>query len=238
MYRKFTLMIAFSAALLLLIVFSLTPHAAQATSRHARQGKSKIGSPSGITIVLESAASRKRHGETLGSDRVFDIDMPLGAGLNDGNSGIECRAGGDRNGGGAGDYLIVLTFNTAVTEADSVSVTAHNPATAGGSAGTPTFDSTEMSVPLSGVTNEQVLTLSVTNVSDGTNPPISFDVNIGFLIGDTTDTRTVNASDISQTKASGAAVDSTNFRNDITHNDAINSSDISAAKAASGTAAP
>jgi fibronectin-binding autotransporter adhesin len=188
-------------------------------------------------INLVSAASRKNHGSPI-TGPFFDINMPLSATLTGGDSGIECRQGGDADGGTTGDYTIVLTFDDTVTTADSATVTAHNPLGAGGTAGTPSFSGTEMIIPLSGVTNGQVLTLNVTNVTGGAGT-VSADINIGFLLGDTTGNRRVNSSDVSQTKASsGAVLNSTNARMDVTVNGEINSSDVSAVKASSGTAAP
>ena len=62
---------------------------------------------------------------------------------------------------------------------------------------------------------------------------------MGFLIGDTTGSGEVNASDISQTKSqSGNAISASNFREDVTTNGAINSSDVSLVKSKSGGALP
>ena len=62
---------------------------------------------------------------------------------------------------------------------------------------------------------------------------------MGVLLGDTNGNGTVNASDISQTKArTGQTVGVTNFRNDVTVNNSINASDVSLVKAHSGTSLP
>jgi hypothetical protein len=96
-----------------------------------------------------------------------------------------------------------------------------------------------MTVNVAGVTNAQVLTLTATNVTDGTTILSSLSVNIGFLLGGTTADRSVNSADISQTKSqSGQAVSSSNFRQDVTHDNSINSADISLVKSKSGTALP
>lgn len=59
------------------------------------------------------------------------------------------------------------------------------------------------------------------------------------LLGDTTANRTVNSSDIGQTKAnSGQTTAGSNFRSDVTVNGSINSSDIGSVKAQSGTSIP
>jgi hypothetical protein len=55
------------------------------------------------------------------------------------------------------------------------------------------------------------------------------------LLGDTTGNKSVNASDISQTKTKGGeVVDASNFREDVTVSGDINSSDVAAVKAHSG----
>lgn len=49
---------------------------------------------------------------------------------------------------------------------------------------------------------------------------------MGFLTGDTNGNRTVNATDVSQTKSRlGQAVDATNFRSDLNANGTINAAD-------------
>ena len=64
-------------------------------------------------------------------------------------------------------------------------------------------------------------------------------IPMGILIGDTSGNASVNASDVSQTKAqSGAAVTGSNFRTDVNANGSINASDVSAVKARSGTSLP
>jgi hypothetical protein len=64
-------------------------------------------------------------------------------------------------------------------------------------------------------------------------------ISVIMLIGDTTGNKTVNASDVAQTKAqSGLAVTSANFREDVTHNGSINASDVSLVKSRSGFGVP
>jgi hypothetical protein len=58
-------------------------------------------------------------------------------------------------------------------------------------------------------------------------------------IGDTSANGSVNAGDVSQTKAqSGALVGAGNFREGVTVNGSINASDVNAVKTNSGTALP
>lgn len=149
----------------------------------------------------------------------FDINLPLSATL-----GVE-----DRN--GAGSHTVVLTFDGPVTSG-SASVTGT------ASAGTPTFSGNEMSIPLSGVANQQTVTVTANNVmSSGGGVLASASVDVGFLIGDTTNDGTVNSADIGQTKSqSGNPVTGSNFRQDVTNDGTINSADISLVKSKSGTA--
>jgi hypothetical protein len=62
---------------------------------------------------------------------------------------------------------------------------------------------------------------------------------MGVLVGDTNGDGFVNSADIAQTKSqSGAAVTSTDFREDVTVDGSINSADIALVKSKSGTALP
>jgi hypothetical protein len=218
-------------------VFDMAIQPTSRTLRIATHGRGmwEIGLPGALELV--GADSIKKHG-TGGAGTTFPIAMPLTATLFNGTSGVEDRQGGDSDGGGAGEYKVVLHFTNPVT-AGAASVTAHNPGGSGGSVGGVSFSGTDMTVRLTGVTNGQVLTLTATNVTAGTNVIPSVDVNVGFLIGDTTGSRSVNATDVSQTKgASGAPLTGANFRTDVTHSGVTNSSDVSTVKVSSGTALP
>ena len=62
---------------------------------------------------------------------------------------------------------------------------------------------------------------------------------MNMLIGDTTGNKTVNASDVSQTKRQSAVpVTTANFREDVIPNGAINASDIAQVKATTGHSVP
>jgi hypothetical protein len=103
-------------------------------------------------------------------------------------------------------------------------------------AGAPTFSGNEMRVPLSGVADQQTVTVTASNVT-GTSGGVlaSAAVNVGFLIGDTTNDGSVNSADIGQTKSqSGSPVTGSNFRQDVTNDGTINSADIGLVKSKSG----
>jgi photosystem II stability/assembly factor-like uncharacterized protein len=171
-------------------------------------------------LALSRVVSRKTHG-TAG---IFDVDMPI-----TGTSGVE-----DRSGGASGDYTIVISVTNPVTDG-SAKVTAGS-----GSVSAVSFSGNDMIVSLTGVANQQVLTLTasgVTDVNGNVLDPVS--IPVGFLKGDTNGNRAVSASDVAQTKAqSGAPVTGMNFRQDVNVSGAINASDIAFVKSASGTSIP
>jgi len=170
---------------------------------------------------LSAAVSRKTHAGA----GTFDIPLPL-----TGLPGLECRTGG-----ASGDHTLVFAFSHSVVSGNA-SVTSGT----GSVSGTPTFAGNTMTVQLTGVTNAQNLAVTLNNVTDDIAqvlPNIAVSMNV--LLGDTTGNKSVNASDVSQTKSrSGAVVNSSTFRNDITLSGSINSSDVSLVKLRSGTALP
>jgi hypothetical protein len=153
----------------------------------------------------------------------FDIPLPL-----TGTPGIECRSIG-------GNHTVVFTFTNAVT-AGQATLTAGT----GTVTGAPTFAGERMFVELTGVSDVQQITLQVTGVTDAFGqvlPPATVAMNL--LIGDTNGNKTVNATDIGQTKASsGAAVTSANFREDVTPNGSVTASDIGLVKSRAGASVP
>jgi hypothetical protein len=175
----------------------------------------RVAPASVVVPTLQSAASRLTHGGGAGT---FDVPMPLS-----GTAGVECRS--------SSTYSIVLTFGGGPITSGTAMVSAGT-----GTAGSPSFSGSTMTVPLTGVGNAQTLTLTVNNVN-GTLPSAS--VNVGFLIGDTNNDHSVNAADIGQTKSqSGVALTSSNFREDVNLDGNINSSDIGLVKSESGTSIP
>jgi hypothetical protein len=95
-------------------------------------------------------------------------------------------------------------------------------------------------VNLTGVSDVQQITVDATNVMDTFGQTLGdAPVNAVILAGDTNGNRTVNASDVAQTKAQqGAPVDQTNFRNDVNVNGTINAADVAMIKANDGHSVP
>ncbi len=183
-----------------------------------------IAVPVPLPVPLSSVVSRKTHG----SAGTFDVDLPL-----TGNPGIECRSGG-----GSNDYTLVFQFANPLTSVGGASVTGGTGAV--GSSGIDSSDARNYIVNLTGVTNAQIITVSLANVNDSAgNSSASVSASMGVLIGDTTADRFVNSGDIAQTKSqSGMGVTSLNVREDVTVDGSINSGDINLVKSKSGTALP
>jgi hypothetical protein len=172
-----------------------------------------------LPVNLVSVKSRMSHG----SAGTFDIDLTAG-------NGIECRNSG-------GNYSMVFTFAQPLTAVSGASVTS----------GTATIQRSSISsdglsyvVKLSGVTNAQRLTITLTAVADNAGDfTATLPGTMGVLIGDTNADGFVNSADIGQTKSkSGQAVDGTNFREDLNADGFLNSADIGLVKSKSGTALP
>ena len=180
-----------------------------------------IDAPASVT--LESIVSRKVHG-TAGA---FDVNLPTGSPV-----GIECRSGGAAN-----EYTLVFKFATSLAAVEGAAVTTGTGSVSSSAIGT---DAHEYVVNLTGVTNAQEITVTLTNVTDtvgGVNPSVPG--RMGVLVGDTTASRVVNSSDIGQAKAqSGLSTTAENFRTDVNTNGVINTSDIGLVKSQSGTQLP
>ena len=148
--------------------------------------------------ALLASVSRKVHGS------VGTFDLPLN--LTSTNPTTEPRSGG-----AGGNHTIVFTFDKPVT-AGNASVTAGT-----GMVGAPTFGGNEMRVPLTGVTNQQYVTVSVSDVvaADGGIGGTG-SVRVGFLLGDVSQNRVVTVSDLAQVNAQIAqVVTASNYLKDV-----------------------
>ncbi len=169
--------------------------------------------------MAQSAFSRKTHG----ADGTFDIDLPLS-----GTPGIECRGGGATN-----DYQMIINFATTVTVGNA-SVTSGT-ASMSGFSGSGTA---QITVNLTEVSNVQRITVTLSNVNDGTRTG-DVPVSMGVLVGDVNGNGAVNVTDVSQSKSRiGQQIDVTNFRSDVNANGVINASDVSFVKSLAGTGLP
>src|SRR5207244_5505007 len=138
-------------------------------------------------------------------------------------------------GGAAGNHPFVFAFTRNVVSGNAAITTG-----TGTVSGPPTFSGNTMTVNLTGVSDIQQITVTLSNVTDcfGSILPDT-PVSAGMLIGDTTGNRTVNASDVAQVKGqSGAPVDASNCSETVTVNGSINASDVGLVKANVGHSLP
>jgi hypothetical protein len=184
-----------------------------------------INSPTYViatSLLPLQAASRKSHGGA----GTFDINMPIS-----GAKGIEPRIGGI-----PGNHQIMFTFANNVSLASAGVIPAQNGA--GRLAGPPIVNGNRITLNLTDVTNQQVLTVQLTGVSDGL---VSSDLTIpiGILAGDANADQRVNVADVNRTKAaSGHLVNRNNFRFDVNLDGQINVDDTNLVKSVSGTSLP
>ena len=179
------------------------------------------GVGTGPCAPAPSVVSRKTHAGA----GTFDIPLPL-----TGPVGVEDRVG---NAGVAGIHTVVLSYTTNPAGA-TATVVAHNPSAATGSVSGVSFSGNDMIVNLTGVSDKQVLQLSITGGS--VSPTV---VPIGFLVGDVNNNRSVSGTDVAQTKAAASsAVNASTFRADVNVNGVTNGTDVSLVKADSGNALP
>jgi hypothetical protein len=166
--------------------------------------------------MAQSAFSRKVHGAA----GTFDIPLPL-----TGNVGVECRIGPT--------YQMIIDFPTSVT-VESASVTSGT-----GMVSSFTGSGTsEITVNLSGVTDQQRITMTLHNVNNGTSTG-DVPISMGVLIGDVNGNGAVSAADVALTKSQvGATVGGSNFREDVNANGTISATDVAQVKANVGTALP
>lgn len=178
------------------------------------------------TLVPVGAVSRKTHG-TAGT---YDIDLPLLGG-----PGVECRAGGPTG----GNHKMVITFAAPVTVGGSTTPPPSAATVTGtGTVSNITVNGSVVTVDLTGVANAQIVTVTLNNVSDGTNTG-NVAVPMGVLFGDVNGVSGVSGSDVNVCKSQvGLDVGFSNFREDVNINGSISGSDVNLVKAQVGTTLP
>lgn len=181
---------------------------------HSEDGISGFLGTGRLLAQLPIAVSRKEHGGIP-----YDIYLPA-----TGSRGVECRqaAEGDR-------YQVVVRFlNNASFQ--SVSVTSGN----GSVANVDGAGTKQVTIDLSGVTNQQTINVTLSGLSDGLGLR-DLVIPMTILVGDTNGNGAVNSSDVILTKAQvGQPLTSANFPADVNASGNINSSDVSAVKSYSG----
>ena len=101
-------------------------------------------------------------------------------------------------------------------------------------------DAHQYVVQLTGVTNAQVITVSLSDVRDSIgHSSATVSVPMGVLLGDVNANGIVSNTDVASVKGQVAApVTASNFRNDVTVNGVISNTDVSATKVQVGTSVP
>lgn len=187
------------------------------------QNRYTLSGPRPVTAFILGGASltgvlsRKVHGSVGTFDVAVDSTQPV-----NGLVTVEPRTIGT-------GHTIIFQFDVPVTASGTASVTPAGAAVTASSGN-------EVSVNLTGVPDNQRISITLAEVNGAVSPP---PVSIGFLVGDVNNTRSVNSSDISGVKArSGQSASAANFKFDLNASGAVNSSDISAVKARSGLMLP
>ena len=168
--------------------------------------------------ILQSVVSRLTHG----SAGTFDLPLSTSSRV------IEPRSDG------SGNYTIVFNFNEPISSGNA-SVTSGT-----GSVSGVTFNGNSMIVGLSGVTDQQTVTVSANNVlGTGSQTPASVSVEVGFLFGDVNGDGIVNAGDtVLVRNNAGSTLNSTNFQYDVNVDGFINVGDTIIVRNKSGDFIP
>jgi PKD domain len=172
---------------------------------------------SGVNLV--SVVSRMQHDSITPP---FEVPLPL-----TGTRGVECRSSASL---GAGNYQMVFEFDNALTSVAGVSATATNGShpTASGAIG---LNNHEYVVNLSGVPNQQYVTVTLTGVAGAANGGTVVGPQMGLLVGDVNASGVVTSGDTNLCKAQALQpVTSANFRDDINASGAITTGDVNIIK--------
>jgi hypothetical protein len=173
-------------------------------------------------LALVGVVSRKTHGASGAFDVTADTAQPIG-----GTITVEPRQIG------AG-HSLVFSFNGAITATGTASMVDALAAPVG--TATPAISGNNVVVTLTGIPDNQRVTVSLTNVN---NAGVNASTSMGFLVGDVNNSRSVTATDILQVKGrSGQVTDATNFKFDVNASGSITASDILAVKGRSGLVLP
>jgi hypothetical protein len=170
------------------------------------------------------AFSRKFHGNGIGQKDLPLVDAPIG-----GNFTVEPRQA-------AGGHQIVFRFSAPVNSV--IAVGAVDAAMAAIGSATPSFSGNDLIVTLTGVPDNVRLTVTASGVNGiiGLNAAHA----VGFMVGDVSGSRKINAADIAAVKARQTADLNTgsNYLFDLNLSGTMSSADITIVKSASGREMP
>ena len=174
-------------------------------------------------VSLAGVASRKTHGNS----GTFDVNLPL-----TGARGVECRSGGPN-----GNYTIIFTFANVLVNVADAKVTSGTGTVSSSAMGN---DPHQYIVNLTGVTNAQYITVSLTNVYDSAgNSSSVVSAPMGVLLADVDASGRVDATDVFQVRQQTLQnATSSNFRNDVEESGRIDSTDVFITRQQSLTSLP
>jgi Dockerin type I domain len=163
-----------------------------------------------VVMQLTSVVSQKTHG----SAGTFNIELPQTA-----KPGIECRSGGPTE-----DYTILFTF------AHDISVSDAEVTSGVGSVVNFSVTSNQVTVNLTGVDNQQIIVITLFNVSDGINTR-NVQATMGVLLGDVNADSQVDSGDLLLVKQQTLQpvndnAGTSNFREDVNTDGNIDSGDL------------
>jgi CSLREA domain-containing protein len=158
--------------------------------------------------ALVSAVSRKSHGGA----GTFNLPLSIVASGVNHNPTVEPRQ--------SSTSTIVMTFDQSVVSADVAVI--EGTATVGAV----TFSGPDVIVPLTGVLDQQYVTVSATNVQSAFTSGGSGSVRIGFLLGDVSQNRVVSLADLGLVNAQlSQPVTAANFLKDVNGSGSITLAD-------------
>jgi DNA-binding beta-propeller fold protein YncE len=180
-------------------------------------------SPTPTPVPVTGVVSMKTHGDA-GS---FVVDLPLGD-----PAGVECRTNG-----GNGNYTMVFSFTNSLTTVAGASVIN---GTGRVSTGSIASDPHHYVVELTGVSNAQVITVSLTNVTDSAgNFSSAIAASMDILIGDVNGSGLVDSGDVFLVRQqTGQSVSASTFREDVNASGVIDSGDVFLTRQQTGTSLP
>lgn len=171
-------------------------------------------------LPVPGVVSRKRHGVA----GFFDIPLPI-----QGTAGLECRASGPNQ-----SYQLVFTFATTLQDPGSAGVTQGT-----GHADTPVLgpEPNQVTVNVTGVTNQQHLAVTLSNVHDSVGRVLSsIGARMDVLFGDVDANRHVDGNDVSDVQGTTRhRADANTFRMDVNASGAVDGNDVSAVRGATRT---
>ena len=125
-------------------------------------------------------------------------------------------------------HRIVFSFNVPITPVGAVSVTDTSMMVIGSAS--LTFSGNDVIVLLTGIPDIKRVLITLNNIN-GSGP---FTASVGFFVGDVSNNRFVNTSDILLLKGKSGPVTTVNFRYDVNASGFVNTSDILLTKGRSG----